>query len=131
MLCLLYFRYRLDQCSGHGVEKIRPALGSGTPLFVSYCAELTGSCYGREVYNVHISVCIALSVLVGRSHLDMEVSAEKKHDRRVGVPADCAIKLSFSAFVLIASSKPFAWFLSSKREKEERTRLNAKVSCPL
>jgi hypothetical protein len=48
----------------------------------------------------------------------MEVSAEKKHDRRVGVPADCAVKLSFSASVFIESSKSFAWFPSSKRERE-------------
>jgi len=71
------------------------------------------------VYIVHISVYIILSVLVDRSHLDMEVSAEKKHDRHVGVPADCAIKLSFSASVLIASSKSLAWFLSSKRERRK------------
>lgn len=43
-------------------------------------------------------------MLVDRSHLDMEVSAEKKHDRRVGVSADCTVKLSFSSSLLIASS---------------------------
>jgi len=47
-------------------------------------SELTGSCYREEEYTVHISVYIILSVLLDRSHLDTEVSAEQKHDRRVG-----------------------------------------------
>ena len=59
-------------------------------------------------------------MLVDRSHLVTKVSAEKKHDRRVGVPADCAIKLSFSASVHVASSKSLAWFLRSKREREKK-----------
>ena len=100
-------------------------------MFMSCFAELTGSCYRKEVYTVHISVYIILSVLVDRSHLDMKVSAEKKHDRRVGVPADSAIKLSFSASELVASSKSFACFLSSKKERGGRTCLNPKVSYPL
>jgi hypothetical protein len=67
------------------------------------------------VYTVHIPSYIILSVLIDRCHLERKFSAEKKHHCRVGVPADCARKLSFSASVLIASSKPFAWFLSSTR----------------
>jgi hypothetical protein len=39
MLWLLYFRYRLGCCSGHGVEEIRATLGSGTLSFLSYFAD--------------------------------------------------------------------------------------------
>ena len=39
MLWLLYFRYRLGRCSGHGAEKIRSALGSGSPLLMCYFAD--------------------------------------------------------------------------------------------
>lgn len=88
---------------------------------VTLLTEFTGSYYGKEVYTVHISIYIILSVLVDRSHLDMEVISEKRHDRRVGVAADCAIKLSFSASMLIASSTSMAWFLSSETEREGRT----------
>jgi len=133
MLWLLYFRYQLGRCSGHGRSwQWNPVVHELLCWRSSQAVVTERKCI---LYTVHISVYIILSVLVDRSHLDMEVSAENKHDRRVGVSADCAMQLSFSASVLVASWESLAWFLSSRTEREreraERTCLNTKMSYPL
>jgi hypothetical protein len=62
-----------------------------------------------------------LSVLIDRIHLDREVSAARKYDHRVHVPAGSETKQAFSA-TMLKSSESFTWFLSSKRERERDAR---------